>query len=195
MNEYATQLLAEVRACSLCEKLPLGPRPILQFSAAAKILIAGQAPGRITHQKRVPFDDASGDRLRQWLGVTPEQFYKVENFAILPMAFCFPGSGKSGDLPPPDICAQQWRQTLLSQLNNIELTIILGRYAIDWHCPQLKGRSVTQAVQAWETMFPGEIVLPHPSPRNNRWLKNNQWFSELVLPKLKSRVASLIWPG
>lgn len=185
-------LLAEVRACRHCSQLPLGPKPIVQFDPMAKILIAGQAPGRITHGKGVPFDDPSGDRLRDWLGVERETFYNPEQFAILPMAFCFPGSGKNGDVAPPAVCAERWRKQLLAELPAIELTLVIGRYAMDWHLAVSTTTSLTAVVADWQRYWPTVLPLPHPSPRNNRWLKNNDWFEATVLPALRQRVASLL---
>lgn len=185
-------ILNKVRACSLCQDLPLGPKPILQLNPQAKILIAGQAPGRITHHKGIPFDDPSGNRLREWLGVSREDFYDETKFAILPMAFCFPGTGKRGDLAPPTICAETWRKQLLESLPNIELTLLIGRYAQDWHLNIKKKQTLTEVVANWRDYFPEQLPLPHPSPRNNRWLKNNPWFELEVLPELKARVKTLL---
>ncbi|RUO25930.1 IclR family transcriptional regulator [Aliidiomarina minuta] len=185
-------LLTQVRSCSLCQQhLPLGPRPVVQASAQASVLIAGQAPGRKVHASGKPFDDASGERLRTWLGVKPETFYDATKFAILPMGFCYPGSGKGGDLPPRPECAPRWREPLLAQLPNIKLTLAIGRYAIDWHLPEHHAR-VTDAVQSWQTHWPNLIALPHPSPRNNRWLAKNDWFERQLVPKIQARVASLL---
>ena len=184
-------LLANVRACTRCEGLPLGPRPIIQWSPGARILIAGQAPGRITHAKGVPFDDPSGDRLRGWLGVDRTTFYDPSLFAIVPMAFCYPGSGKSGDLPPPTVCADLWRSEVLERLDRLQLTIIIGRYAIDWH-GDAPGSSVTENVARWRSMLPERVVLPHPSPRNRRWLAQNAWFENDLLPKLRDRVGEIL---
>ena len=185
-------LLAQVRACQLCAAhLPLGPRPVLQAGAGARILIAGQAPGRKVHASGVPFDDASGARLRDWLGVTPTQFYDPQLFAILPMGFCYPGRGASGDLPPRPECAPAWRAALLAQLPRLELTVVLGQYALAWHLPQAP-RQVTAAVQDWRRYWPHSIVLPHPSPRNNGWLQRHPWFAEQVLPALRQRVAQVL---
>ena len=185
-------LLKEIRACTICSELPLGPKPIVQFSATAKLLVVGQAPGRITHAKGVPFDDPSGDRLRTWLGIDRNTFYDASKLAIVPMGFCFPGTGKGGDLPPRPECAPQWRDKILAQLPNIELTLIIGRYAIDWHLPEHKASSVTEVVKAWKQLWPNKLILSHPSPRNNRWLKQNDWFERDVIPKLRERVAGLI---
>jgi len=185
-------LLEDIRACKLCEDLPLGPNPILQGSESSKILICGQAPGRITHHKGIPFDDPSGKRLRQWLGIDRETFYDAKKLAIVPMGFCFPGTGKGGDLPPRPICAQTWRGPLLEALPNIELTVIIGQYAIDWHMGKNRKLRLTDRVMAWEDHWPERLITPHPSPRNLRWLKNNPWFEKDVIPVLQSRVKTLL---
>lgn len=184
-------LLKDVRACRLCEQyLPLGPRPVLQVGTKAKILIAGQAPGRKVHASGVPFDDPSGVRLREWLGVSVEQFYNPDLFAILPMGFCYPGTGKSGDLAPRPECAPAWRASLLAQLPNVELTVVTGRYAMDYH---LGGNSnLTAKVRDWQSGWPQLLPLPHPSPRNNLWLSKNPWFADQVLPALQQRVSDLL---
>ncbi len=185
-------LLESIRACTICkDDLPLGPRPILQFSASAKLLIVGQAPGRITQHKGVPFDDPSGDRLRDWLGVDRSTFYDATKIAILPMGFCFPGTGKNGDLPPRPECAPAWREPVLASLKSVELTLIIGRYAIDWHLPEYTGCTVTTAVRSWADVWPRQLILPHPSPRNNRWLKTNPWFEEEIIPALRRRTKDL----
>ena len=185
-------LMKSVRACTLCDDLALGPNPILQVHPQAKILIAGQAPGQKTHHKGIPFDDPSGDRLRDWLGVDRATFYDETRFGILPMPFCYPGTGKSGDLAPPRRCAERWRAELLGMMPNIELTLVIGQYALGWHLGDLQGKTLTQTVQQWRDYWPKRLPMPHPSPRNNRWLKNDPWFAEEVLPQLKGRVAS-IW--
>lgn len=184
-------LRSEISACTVCRDLPLGPRPIVQLSGQAKVLIAGQAPGRITHAKGRPFDDVSGVRLREWLGVDENEFYDPEKFAIVPMGFCYPGTGTSGDLPPRPECAVTWRERVMQSLQQVELTLVIGRYAVDWHLPHLKRQSITQAAQAWQEAWPRQLVLPHPSPRNNRWLKTNPWFERDVLPLLRQRVQAL----
>lgn len=184
-------LRSEITACTVCRDLPLGPRPIVQLSGQAKVLIAGQAPGRITHAKGRPFDDVSGVRLREWLGVDENEFYDPEKFAIVPMGFCYPGTGTSGDLPPRLECAVTWREQVMQSLQQVELTLVIGRYAVDWHLPHLKRQSITQAAQAWQEAWPRQLVLPHPSPRNNRWLKTNPWFERDVLPLLRQRVQAL----
>lgn len=184
-------LLREARSCSQCPDLPLGPRPILQWAPQARILIAGQAPGRITHEKGIPFDDPSGDRLREWLGVSRAQFYDPALFAIVPMGFCFPGTGTRGDLPPRPECAPRWRTQLLDGLSALELTIIIGRYAIDWHLGRSKDK-LTEIVSEWRDQLPDHIVLPHPSPRNRMWLSRNAWFEDELLPRLRMRIAEII---
>ena len=186
-----SSLLADVRACTICEKhLPLGPRPLLQGHPNAKILIAGQAPGRKTHESGIPFDDASGKRLREWLGITRETFYDPQQIAILPMGFCFPGTGKSGDLPPRPECAPAWREQLLGQLNRLKLTLVIGQYAQVHHMSE--SGTVTKLVQSWRNHWPQMVPLPHPSPRNNLWLRRNPWFEAELLPALQGRVAEVM---
>lgn len=185
-------LLSAVRACTICDDLPLGPKPILQLNSEAKILIVGQAPGRKTHHKGIPFDDPSGERLRDWMGIDRDTFYNDSAIAILPMAFCYPGTGKTGDLPPPPQCAEHWRAQLLELLPNIKLTLVIGQYALDWHLGSTQHRTLTDTVSHWKDYWPELLPMPHPSPRNNRWLKNNPWFSNNVLPKLRKQVASLL---
>ena len=185
-------LLTQVRACTLCAAhLPLGPRPVLQVHASARLLIVGQAPGRKVHASGVPFDDASGERLRHWLGLTPQQFYDARQVALLPMGFCYPGTGKSGDLPPRPECAPAWRGPLLSQLKKIQLTVVIGQYAMAHHLPNERG-SLTDTVQVWRNHWPNVVPLPHPSPRNNVWLKRNPWFDRDLLPLLRVRVADVL---
>lgn len=186
-------LLADVRACTLCAgSLPLGPRPVLQADVRARILVAGQAPGRRVHASGIPFDDASGDRLRHWMGMERAAFHDPRQVAILPMGLCFPGSGRAGDLPPRPECAPKWRASLLQHLPQVALTLVIGRYALDWHLPDLATQGVTSAVQAWRTHFPRILPLPHPSPRNNRWLKANPWFEHEVVPALRERVQAVL---
>jgi uracil-DNA glycosylase len=193
--EPLAQLLQEVRACTLCAaplaELGLTPRPVLQVDALARILVVGQAPGRKVHESGIPFDDASGERLRQWMGIEAATFYDPRQVSILPMGFCFPGTGKSGDLPPRPECAPAWRSALLSHLKNIKLTLVIGQYAQSYHLPG-DAISVTQAVQAWQSSWPHTVPLPHPSPRNNLWLKRNPWFEETLIPALRVRVTEIL---
>ena len=184
-------LLAQVRACTICQDLPLGPRPLLQASPTARLLIASQAPGRITHARGIPFDDVSGQRLRTWLGLTSAQFYDPAQIAILPMGFCFPGTGKNGDLPPRPECAPAWRAPLLAQMPQIALTLVIGRHALAWHLPDARNRPLTNLVRADD--LPQDLaVLPHPSPRNARWMAQNPWFERETLPALRARIANFL---
>jgi uracil-DNA glycosylase len=186
-------LVEAVRACTVCAAhLPSVPRPVLQVHRAARILIAGQAPGRKVQASGVPFDDASGERLRAWMGVTRETFYDASRIAILPMGFCFPGTGRSGDLPPRPECAPLWRQRLLEQMPHIELTLVIGEYAQRWHLPGAASTKVTDTVAQWQAHWPEVVPMPHPSPRNNIWLKINPWFAADVLPALQQRIAHLL---
>jgi uracil-DNA glycosylase len=187
-----TTLLKEVRACTICAPhLEHGVRPVVQIDSKAKILIAGQAPGRKVHESGVPFDDASGDRLRNWMGISKETFYNAEEIAILPMGFCYPGTGKTGDLAPRSECAIAWRAKLLEQLPKLDLTLVIGQYAQGYHLIK-SNLSLTETVKLWQDYWPSVLPLPHPSPRNNRWLKRNPWFEEEVLPSLRRRVLELL---
>ncbi len=191
-DTQSKDLLIRARACGICSDLPLGPRPLFQVSKKAKVLIVGQAPGSKTHEKGIPFDDASGDRLRDWMGVTKPTFYDASKIAILPMGFCFPGTGKSGDLPPRVECADHWRHEFMSYMKNVKLMLVIGKYARDWHLPARQGETVTKTVADWRQLAPDIVPLPHPSPRNNRWLAKNPWFEADVLPVLKQSIAGLI---
>jgi uracil-DNA glycosylase len=178
-------LAADLRACTHCKDLPLGPKPIFQMSPSVRVLIVGQAPGRLTHAKGKPFDDVSGERLRDWMGITGETFYDESKIACLPMGFCYPGKGKGGDLPPRIACAALWRPRLLPLLTKVELTLVIGQYAHGYHFPDDK-RSLTARVQGWQNE--NVIPLPHPSPRNGIWLKANPWFEADVVPKLRQKL-------
>ncbi len=185
-------LLEQVRHCTICaDNLPLGPRPVVQLGTRSRILIAGQAPGRKVHESGIAFDDASGERLRRWMGVSPETFHDADKVSILPMGFCYPGKGKSGDLPPRPECAPQWRARLLSHLGKLEMTLVIGQYAMDYHLPGRK-QSVTEAVRQWRRSWPAVVPMPHPSPRNNRWLGNNPWFEQELVPELQNKIAELL---
>ena len=187
-----SSLLDEVRACTICaDHLPLGPRPVFQIHPKARILIAGQAPGTRVHASGVPFDDPSGNRLREWLGVTREVFYDPRQIALLPMGFCYPGSGKSGDLPPRPECAPAWREQLLDQLRQLRMTIVLGQYAQLYHFGRTN-KSLTELVKSWRCYWPDKVPLPHPSPRNNLWLRRNPWFEAEVIPALRRRVLEIL---
>ncbi len=190
-QEDLGRLSERVRACTICDGLPLGPLPIFQVGRAARILIVGQAPGRKTHAKGRPFDDVSGVRLREWLGVNEAAFYDPNLFAMLPMGFCYPGTGKGGDLPPRPECAANWRQPLLDRLPNIELTLVIGQYAQAWHLGERCGGTLKETVANWQAFWPALLPMPHPSPRNNRWLRQNPFFEAEVLPALQDRVQTL----
>jgi uracil-DNA glycosylase len=188
-------LFAQIRACNLCaQHLPNDPRPVVRGSSGSSILIVGQAPGRRVHETGIPFNDPSGDRLRDWMGIDRKTFYDESRISLLPMGFCYPGTGKSGDLPPRPECANAWRDRLLGALPAIKLTLLVGRYAIAWHLFPERGRppTVTETVRRWRDWWPGLVPLPHPSPRNNLWLRRNPWFAEELLPQLKQRVASAL---
>ncbi|MEM9622736.1 MAG: uracil-DNA glycosylase family protein [Pseudomonadota bacterium] len=186
-------LVEDIRACTLCaEHLPLGPRPVLQVDPAARILVVGQAPGTAVHRSGVPFDDPSGDRLRLWMGIGKTEFYNPAKIALIPMGFCYPGKGKGGDLPPRPECAEKWRQRLLDHMQQVELTLVIGRYAIDWHLQPGKGKTLRDVVADWHRYWPSHLPLPHPSPRNTRWLRNNPWVESELIPNLQKQVARLM---
>ena len=186
--------IEQVRACHLCQaELPYGARPVFQMSRSSKILIAGQAPGKKVHATGIPFDDPSGDRLRKWVGLEKDAFYDARKIAILPMGFCYPGTGQSGDLPPLKKCAEQWREKLLSFMTDIELVLVIGKYAMDWHIGTDQKSNLTETVKAWQDYRDmGIMPLPHPSPRNNIWLKKNAWFEKDVVPQLQKDIADII---
>lgn len=187
------KLLTDIRSCAICkDQLPLGPRPVVQASKEAKILIVGQAPGIKVHETGIPFNDPSGDRLRDWLGVDRGLFYDDQKIALLPMGFCYPGTGKSGDLPPREECAVEWREKILSELSHIKLTVIIGGYAINWHLKDQKKRTLTETVKSWKEYGDHVMVLPHPSPRNNIWLKKNPWFELEIIPVLRQRIRKIL---
>lgn len=188
------RLLREIRACQICAAhLPLGPRPVLQASATSRLLIVSQAPGRKVHASGIPFDDVSGQRLRDWLGIDKPTFYDASRVAIVPMGFCFPGSGKGGDLPPRPECAPTWHPRLLPLLCKVQLTLVIGQYAQAGMLRVPRGTRLTETVHAWrEHLSRGYLPLPHPSPRNRLWLLRNPWFEAQLLPQLRERVASVL---
>ncbi|MEL7343607.1 MAG: uracil-DNA glycosylase family protein [Pseudomonadota bacterium] len=166
------------------------PRPVVWFGTSPRILIAGQAPGLRVHQSGTPFLDRSGDRLRNWMGVDPDTFYDRTRISIVPMAFCFPGYRKGTDLPPPKICAKTWRDRVLAAMGPADLTLLIGGAAMEWH---LGGKATVRArVSAWADTAPSVFALPHPSWRNNAWLKKNPWFEAEVLPVLQARVKEVL---
>lgn len=186
-------LLEAVRACRACEAhLPLGPRPILQAASSARILIVGQAPGKQVHNTGIPWNDASGDTLRRWMGVDESVFYDPGRIAIIPMGYCYPGRGNGGDLPPRRECAELWLDQLLGQLPQIRLTLLVGQYAQRHFLRSRRKSSLTGTVRAWADYAPDFIPLPHPSPRNTPWFKRHAWFESELLPTLRSRVAAAL---
>jgi uracil-DNA glycosylase len=196
MNKLSTpdfsHLIEKARECTECvESLPYGVNPIFQVSESARILLIGQAPGVRVHQTGIPFDDSSGDRLRQWMGVGKEIFYDASNIAIMPMGFCYPGKGKSGDLPPRKECAPLWHQSFLTFMPNIRLTLLIGQYSQSFYLGNNAKSTLTETVRHWETYWPQFLPLPHPSPRNNIWLKKNLWFENEVVPALQDKILDL----
>lgn len=192
MNNDFEQLLAQVRACQLCQAhLPLGPRPVVQMAPQARIMIIGQAPGTRVHATGIPWNDPSGDTLRSWLQVSREQFYDPTLFAIMPMGFCYPGRGKNGDLPPRPECAPTWHQQLLNELPNIELTLLIGQYAQRYYLKK-HYRTLTETVYHWRDVRPTLFPLPHPSPRNRYWLSKNPWFEQETVPALRHRMQQVL---
>ena len=184
-------LLAEVRACTLCVA-ELEPRPVFQFGSTARILVAGQAPGSKVHATGIPFDDPSGDRLRDWMGVDAETFYDPSKIALMPMGFCYPGKGRSGDNPPPPRCAVTWRRRLLARMPDIQFTLLVGRYAIDWHLPEQRKVSLSDTVRDWHQWAPSLVPMPHPSPRNILWIRRRPWFDGEVVPAVRDFVQSAL---
>lgn len=190
-TESVADVLREVRACTVCAAhLPHPPRPVLQLHPSARILIASQAPGRRVHESGIPFDDPSGDRLREWMAVSRDVFYDPTRIAVLPMGFCYPGGGSSGDRPPRPECAPLWRPRLLRHLPNVELTLLVGAYAQRYVFGS--GRSLTDVVADWRRTWPSVVPLPHPSPRNNPWLARNPWFLRELAPALAERCAAML---
>ena len=175
----------------MCEpELPLGARPVLQFASSARLLVVGQAPGTRVHETGIPWNDPSGERLREWMGVDREIFYDFSEIAIVPMGFCYPGRGKSGDLPPRPECAALWRDKIHQCLPQIELTLLIGQYA-QQHYLGKDNLTLTERVSAWRSYLPNYLPLPHPSPRNNLWLRKNPWFDE-VITLLQQQVARIL---
>ncbi len=184
-------LRVEIANCTRCaDHLPLGPRPILRVSRSARILVAGQAPGSRVHHTGIPFNDPSGDRLRDWMGVDRETFYDVSRIAIVPMGFCYPGSAARGDLPPRPECSRQWHPRLIPLLSQVDLVLAIGIHAHRYHLRGRRKATLTDTVRHWESYLPDVIPLPHPSPRNNGWLKSNPWFQRMLVPEVKRHVAA-----
>lgn len=186
-------LLKEIRACRHCEAhLPLGPRPVLIANPKARILIAGQAPGKAVHQTGIPWNDISGRRLRQFLEIDEHTFYHSDKIAIIPMGFCYPGTGPSGDNPPRPECRQLWHARLFTLLPHLELRIVIGQYAQNYHLAGRTRKTLTDTVAAWREFAPEIYPMPHPSPRNQMWFRRNPWFAEELLPSLKARIREIL---
>jgi uracil-DNA glycosylase family 4 len=192
MTELA-DLLTQIRACRICAgQLPHEPRPVLRASATAKVLVVGQAPGAKVHQTGIPWNDQSGRKLRQWLGVTEEEFYDESKVAIVPVGFCYPGKGKSGDLPPRKECAQHWHPTLQQLLPEMQLTLLVGQYAQAHFLKDKRKANLTETVKAWPEYLPGFFPLPHPSPLNIGWFRKNNWFEQETVPALQQLIKSIL---
>jgi uracil-DNA glycosylase len=190
------KLLAEIRKCSVCKNhLPNKPRPIIQASTKSKILIIGQAPGQKVQDSGMPWDDKSGDELRRWLNVSKEQFYDTSLFALMPMGFCYPGKGTSGDLPPRPECAPLWHGNVLSQLKNIKLTILIGQYSQKYYLGRDFNPSITENIKNYKKFMPTYLPLVHPSPRNRIWQTKNPWFEKEVIPVLREKVGKIMPRG
>lgn len=189
-------LIDDIRHCRHCQdSLPLGANPVVQLHPDAKLLVIGQAPGTRVHASAIPWDDPSGDRLRRWLDIDKGTFYNAQKVAIMPMGFCYPGRGKSGDLPPRRECAPLWHHRILSHLSKVELTLLIGQYAQKHYIDPQMDRpftTLTERVQAWHSFTPDRLPLPHPSPRNRHWFAQHTWFEQDVVPWLQQRTASLL---
>ncbi len=186
-------LLEDIKQCKICAAhLPNEPKPIVRFSEKSKIIIIGQAPGLRAHLSGLDFDDPSGDKLRSWLGVDRETFYNTANFAVIPMGFCYPGKGKTGDLPPRPECRPQWHPRIMETLNKVELTILIGAYAQKAYLGERFQKNLTQTVLNYYKFLPSAFPIPHPSPTNRFWMAKNKWFSTEVLPVLQQRVAMIL---
>ena len=188
------RLLKDIRACTICAKqLPHDPRPVIRAKESARIVIAGQAPGTRVHASGMPFTDPSGDRLREWMGIDKDTFYNDAKIAIVPMGFCFPGlDAKGGDLPPRKECAPAWRDKVFAKLKKVELTLLVGSYSQAWHLKGKTQATLTETVEAWRDYGPETIPLPHPSWRNNAWIKKNPWFEAELLPHLRRRISRIL---
>jgi uracil-DNA glycosylase len=192
LAENLKTVLAQIRACRACEP-DLEPRPVLHVTATARLMIASQAPGLRVHRSGLSFDDASGDRLRAWMGVDRDTFYDSSRIALAAMAFCFPGyDDLGGDKPPPRKCAARWRERLLRARPPFETTLLVGSYAQSWHLREAARASMSETVRAWREYAPRYIPLPHPSWRNNGWLKKNPWFEAELVPYLRRRVRRIL---
>lgn len=193
-NKQMITLLEEVKNCRVCENfLPLGPNPVITAGSKSKIVVIGQAPGKIVHETSIPWNDKSGDNLRSWMGIDKETFYNPDKIALMPMGFCYPGRGKSGDLPPRPECAPLWHKRLLDLMPDIQLVLLIGQYSQNYYLRDKTHKTLTETVRQFQEYLPTYFPLPHPSPRNNIWQAKNRWFAEEVLPELKIRVHSILF--
>ena len=186
----SSSLLTEIRQCTACEPhLSHGANPVIQAHPNARLLIIGQAPGIKVHESSIPWNDASGERLREWLEIDSETFYDEQKVAIVPMGFCYPGKGKSGDLPPRKECAELWHREVLKSLPNVQMTLLIGQYAQNYYLKEKATKTLTETVKNWQVWAPEFLPLPHPSPRNNIWLKKNPWFESEVIPYIRKHIS------
>lgn len=184
-------LTQEISSCIICNEF-LEPRPVFSVHTSSKIVIIGQAPGSVVHRTGVPWDDKSGENLRAWMEISSEVFYDNTKISIIPMGFCYPGKGKTGDLPPRKECAPLWHSALMERLQNVELILLIGKYAQDYYLGNKSKKTLTETVRNYQDYLPKYFVLPHPSPRNNIWQAKNPWFKEEVIPELRTKVHHLI---
>ena len=187
------KLIQEISVCTICvPHLELGPRPIVSVAIESRIIIIGQAPGTVVHKSGVPWDDKSGENLRNWMGIDKTDFYDTKKIAIIPMGFCYPGKGKSGDLPPRKECAPHWHNALLSKMKDVKLVLLIGKYAQDYYLKQKVEKNLTETIKNYAQYLPKYFVLPHPSPRNNIWQAKNSWFKKEVIPDLQKTVNEIL---
>ena len=186
-------LLRKISACEECKaNLPLGPRPVMAAHPDSKIIIIGQAPGKKVHESGIPWNDPSGNQLRRWMGITEADFYDPKKIAILPMGFCYPGKGTSGDLPPRPECAPLWHESVLSAITDPKLTLLIGQYSQRYYLKDTAKSNLTETVRNYKEYLPQYLPLPHPSPRNRFWLAKNPWFEREILPELRSKVTEVV---
>ncbi len=186
-------LLTQIRNCKACEHhLPFGANPIISASSESKIIVIGQAPGRLVHYTSIPWNDKSGDNLRGWMGVDKPTFYNPDLIALMPMGFCYPGTGKTGDLAPRPECAPLWHDKLLTLMPKVELVLLIGHYAQNYYLTTSAMENLTKTVRSFEHYLPKYFPLPHPSPRNNIWQTKNKWFKVSVLPELKTKIKNIL---
>ena len=187
------KLIKEISSCNVCkEHLELGPRPIVSAHRKSKIVVIGQAPGTVVHKTGIPWDDKSGENLRVWMGINNNDFYNSQKIAIIPMGFCYPGKGKSGDLPPRKECAPLWHNPLFNKLQEVELILLIGKYAQDYYLKNDAKKTLTETVKNYQKYLPKYFVLPHPSTRNNIWQAKNEWFPRLVIPELQKEIKRIL---